>query len=381
MTFEDVLSVAVVRRPTVSPDGRSIAYLVTERSLDDNRSQTDLWIVSTGEASNPVRLSHDPARESAPPWSPDGNSLAFLSRRSDKTQVWLVDHESRRLRQVTHSETDVSSFVWSPDGGRMSYVAPDELPTGDDVRIVLDPPLEKWGPTWRGAMHHLWLLDVESGESRRLTEGRDYSVSNPDWSPDGRRLAFVTRPTAQPYSNYPNDYLTDIWTLDLETGERLQITENPGPDRDPVWSPDGAQIAYLARDASPRVIGLLYLHVVSPGGGRPRIIAPDFQGSILNFEWSPEGREILLAAGVGLDEHLYSVDVASGEVIAVWNEKGTGGDFTLSRRGEIAIVRGNSSRPCSSIADPRYLRAATLRPENCGSLNRETTPPRAEGSN
>ncbi len=242
MTFEDVLSVALVRQPTLSPDGRSIAYRVTERTLDDNRSQTDLWIVSADEASEAVRLTNDSARESAPAWSPDGKSLAFLSRRGGKTQVWLMDRESREFRQITHSETDVSSFVWSPDGGRMAYVAPDELPAGDDIRILLDPPLVKWGPTWRGAMHHLWFLNVASGKARRL-------------------------------------------------------------------------------------------------------IAPDFQGSILNFEWSPGGREILLAAGVGLDEHLYTVNLASGKTIAVLNERGTGSEFTLSRRGEIAIVRGNSTRP------------------------------------
>jgi len=93
------------------------------------------------------------------------------------------------------------------------------------------------------------------------------------------------------------------------------------------------------------VIGLLSLHVTSATGGTSRVVAADFQCSIRNFEWLPSGREILLTAGVGLDEHLYKVDLESGKARAVSNGQGTGSDFSLSSKGQIAMVRGDSTHP------------------------------------
>lgn len=350
MTLEDVLTVDRVGGPAMSPDGRQVAYTLTERSLDENRSQSDLWLIASlgDEWTASARLTSTAFDESAPEWSPDGSRLGFLSRETGRSQVWVMDPVTHTRRAVTEAPAGVRSFAWSPEGNHIAYVAADVPETSPDATrtvIVVEPRVEVWGRSWISAMHHLWVVGVDTGETRRLTEGTDFSASDPSWSPDGRRMAYVRRPTPEPYSNYPNDYLTDIWVLDVEDGSSRRLTDNPGPDRDPAWSPDGGRIAYLARDGDSPIIGLLYLHLIPATGGPPRSIAPAFEGSIARFAWSAGGEAIVVSAGVGLDDRVYAIDPDSGRVEARLTGAGTGTAFSTSDRGRLAIVRGDGSHP------------------------------------
>src|SRR5262249_34493596 len=112
---------------------------------------------------------------------------------------------------------------------------------------------------------HLFVIDVASGEPRQLTQG-DWDDTQPAWSPDSRRLAFVSsRHTARDY-----DRATDIVVVDAEGGEPVQVTTGGGVAALPSWSPDGRSIAYLgyadAEDA-PRNSRLWLAPAV---GGSPR---------------------------------------------------------------------------------------------------------------
>ena len=114
---------------------------------------------------------------------------------------------------------------------------------------------------------HLYVLNVDTGKQTQLTFG-DYDDSQPAWSPDGQRIAFVSNRTEEPDINYN----TDIWVVDVDRpaepakpakeGKLTRITTNPGPDRSPAWSPDGQSIYFLLEDS-----GELNLASISAGGG------------------------------------------------------------------------------------------------------------------
>ena len=117
-TVEEMLKLRRVSDPQLSPDGRFVAYVVTDVSLEKNRRVGHLWVVPVA-GGEPVALVHEDKADTSPRWSPDGKRLAFLSTRDDGSQVWVVDMAQGRAvgkpRQVTTVATEVSSFTWSPD--------------------------------------------------------------------------------------------------------------------------------------------------------------------------------------------------------------------------------------------------------------------------
>ena len=118
-TVEEMLKLRRVSDPQLSPDGRFVAYVVTDVSLEKNKRVGHLWMVPVA-GGEPVALVQEDKPDTSPRWSPDGRRLAFLSTRDDGSQVWVVDMAQGRAvgkpRQVTTLATEVSSFAWSPDG-------------------------------------------------------------------------------------------------------------------------------------------------------------------------------------------------------------------------------------------------------------------------
>src|SRR3989441_13302456 len=195
-SLDDVLRVRDVREPQISPDGAWVAYTVSTADTAEDRNKSAVWMASWDGTRN-VRLTTSKPGEDAPRWSPDGRWLAFLSSRDDEhTQIWLLDRQGGEGRKVTTLPSDVADYVWAPDGKRIALVVEDADPAKPKTPppIVIDRFQFKQDESgYLGQQHrHLYLLDVESGKTTRLTTG-DYDELLPAWSPDGKSLAFVSK--------------------------------------------------------------------------------------------------------------------------------------------------------------------------------------------
>src|SRR5262249_4875245 len=193
----------------VSPDGKAAAFVVTRPNYDDNRNESELYLVDLASGT-PRQLTHERRQVSEPRWSPDGRWLSFLAPDSaGHGQVWLMPMSAGDAWGVTRSMTDGPHYAWRPDGGAIAYVAADEEPKREgegrhlatmevgEQDLFLRAPLRS---------HHIWLQAIDTTAARRLTSGvwslemvlpPSSPPSHLSWSPDGKQIAFARVPMPQ----------------------------------------------------------------------------------------------------------------------------------------------------------------------------------------
>ena len=281
-TLDQIVSLRRVASPALSPDGRWVAFTVRDTDWVANAFVTQIWLADT-HGGTPRPLTQGKKSSNAPAWSPDGRRLAFGSERTDKRQVFVLDMTGGDAEQLTSADEGVTSFAWSPDGASIAYVAKEPLTKAEKERDKQDGDVERVGEDHR--MSHLWVINLASKVSRRLTKGA-FHVGAFDWSPDNSRIAF----DHQANPELGADSTADISVVTVADGTVRELVTQPGPDVNPVWSPDGSRIAF---ETSMGDRWYYYANtqvaVVPSVGGEiaPLTEAFDEDGSLV--DWGPDG--------------------------------------------------------------------------------------------
>jgi len=308
-TVEQSLNMKSVSGPRISPDGRYVAYQVQKTNWEENAFETEIWIarVDTGET---YRLTNSKKSNSNPVWSPDSKRLAFISDRDGKRQIYIIAPAGGEAIQLTNVETSVSGMSWSPDGSSIAFTASDPESKARKDRK------ERYGEyeVVQGdySFTHLWTIGVSSGTSEkkaepvRLTEGSSFTVNGFSWSPDSKRIAF----SAAKDPDLSSSATGDVYVITVADKSFKRIVDTAGPDGNPVWSPDGRQIAYQTANGREFFYYANSYIAVTPAEGGPRqVLTEVFDESPGIIEWARDG--IYFGSLQKTASHLFRLDPAS----------------------------------------------------------------------
>lgn len=355
VTAEDYYAFESLADPRFSPDGATIAYVVTTIDEKENRRRSAIWAVPVDQSQAPRPLTSASVSSNAPRWSPDGSTLAFLTARpvpgettsgQPKTQIWLLPLRGGEPARLTNLPNGVSSFQWSPNGARLVVVSRsgpgDGAKSPSDVRHYTHANYKFNDSGWfDDTRAHLWVVDAKNGRATQLTSGDEWNDSDPQWSPDGRRIAFVSDRTGNAFDEGQN---TDVWVIDADGGPLTKISDHEEGDNSPRWSPDGQTIAFTSSvpdTAHPKI----WL-AASAGGGASRLAADGLDLIPSALRWAEKGRALYFETGVRGTSQLYRVDLAARRASPV-----TSGDRTV----RFVDISETTSRLAYAVNDPTRL--------------------------
>jgi dipeptidyl aminopeptidase/acylaminoacyl peptidase len=343
-SVHDMLAMDRISDPRVSPDGKSVAFVVRETDLEANRGRTDLWLVGV-DGSGLLRLTTDQAGDWSPRWSADGNEIFFLSTRSGKSQVWRIPVSGGEARQVTDEPLDLGNLVMARDGRRIAYTM-EVFPDCEDVDCTVERLEERekrktsgilfehlfirhWD-TWKdGRRSHVFVASSGGGESVDVMKGMDAdSPSKPfggpeeiSFTPDGNGIVFTARDAGRREA-WSTNFDLFLAPADGSSEPECLTESNQAWDTQPVFSPDGKTLAYLAMKRPGYESDRLRVVIRSWPGGETRMLAENWDRSPRSLAWAEDGKKIFANASNLGQVSLFSIDVKSGEVKTLV-EKGT----------------------------------------------------------
>jgi dipeptidyl aminopeptidase/acylaminoacyl peptidase len=369
-TVDDLVRIANVSDFDLSPDGEHVVYTVGEPNHEKDMAQYDLWRANY-DGSGKRALTRTPEKdESQASYSPDGRWIAFLSDRGGedaKTQVWVIPADGGEAEALTKFPGGVSDFDWAPDSARLAVIANDpELAEGEEKPkqpkpIVIDRHYFKednagWLTDKR---QHLYLFEIAGKKATQLTKGAS-DEHLPAWSPDGSRIAYVTKrgPDPDRHLNW------DVYVIEARAGaEEKPVTRFQGADNDPslesrpAWSPDGTRIAYVQQAEDKWIYyapwSLAVVDVASGAVTRPA-------GVELNHtkpRFTADGAAVLALVEESRVTHLSRIELATGAVTPLTTGPRFDYAFDTTANGRVAVLGGDALHPYRiEAAEPSGLR-------------------------
>ncbi|PWT82311.1 MAG: S9 family peptidase [Blastocatellia bacterium] len=315
ITAADLLTFQRVSEPQLSPDGSRVVYTLAIPDLSANRLVRNVWIASrpSGEA----RAVTTTGKDFGAKWSPDGHRLAFVSSRAGSAQLYVVDADGTgEPLKLTSLSGGVDNLVWSPDGRTIAFTSEvyvdcreetcngkrDEDREKSPVRArIYDRLLYRHWNSWsEGKRSHLFLVSAAGGAPRDLIPGADYDVPPREregphpiaFAPDNQWLCFtaVTDGVEAISTN------GDLFEVDVKGGTPKRLTDNPGFDGAPAYSPDGRTIAYRSQVRAGYEADKWRLMLYDRSSRRHRSLTDAFDRSVESPLWSSDGQSIYFNA-------------------------------------------------------------------------------------
>lgn len=358
LTIDDQFLIERVGSPRISPSGRRIAYTVGTTDYDTNSSETRIWVVDR-DGGAPIPMTGKGSSASSPRWSPDGGRLSFLSARDGgKTQVWALDlTNGGEAAQITDAEEGVSGYEWAPDGRRLVLVIKDPAPeknpaaktkSGADIAEPWVIDRLQFKRDYVGYLDrrrdHLYTYDPATGETVQITSG-DYDDSQPVWSPDGKTIAFVSNRTGDADANFnTNIWMVDAGNTDMDA-DPTQVTTNPGPDSSPVWSPDGARIAFITEtDPDHAPYDIPKVAMIEPGG-QAMILTEGLDRGASSPIFSADGSSVYFQVAHSGERYLAVIPTGGGRVTRIIDGPRSVNAVTVGDDGTIVALISEPHEP------------------------------------
>ena len=389
LSAERMWALQRLEAPAISPDGRLAAVAVTRYDLAQSKGATDLWLVSLPDGSS-RQLTSDAAADTQPVFSPDGRSIAFLSRRGDDevAQVYVMAVDGGEARRVTSLPTGADLPKWFPDGRRIAFVSTvwNDLVRWDDqakrlqergaskvsARVWDSAPIAHWDHFLDDREPHLFAIGVDGGEPQAITRGSGFSLPRTeadtfsyDISPDGLEIALVANTDRSGVSR--NLDVIALPACGCKPAKNL-TQGNAADDDDPRYSPDGRHIAFSQRRIPGFYADRARLMLHERASGRTRALTETWDRSVTEPAWIPGRPELLASIDDAGTVRIYRFGLDGSAPRAVTGASSFGA-LRAGRAAMVAIRQSFSEPPTLVRLDGRSGQATALTHFNDALLN------------
>ena len=361
----DIFELELALDPQIAPGGDEVAYVRQSMDIVTDRALNSIWLVDTsGNEHRPV-LSGT-SSYSNPRWSADGERLAYVTSAGDRGAElhvrWMDTGQTALLSNLPYAP---GGTAWSPDGKYIAFT----MLVDDPALKLASPPSKPEGAEWAppvtivdrfpyradGAGYlktgytHVFVIPADGGTPRQLTSGNFNHGGQLAWSPDGEQIVFSANRIDEPIDD-PVE--SELWAVDVATGDLTQLTERDGPDASPTFSPDGSKLAYLGFDDEKMGYHNVNVYVMDVANGTTESLTDDFDRSINVVQWHRDSKRLYVqyddrgARRVGMLSPNGRIENLIGDIGGATSGRPyTSGSFSVSEGGDIAYSAGRPDRP------------------------------------
>ncbi|MCB1111749.1 MAG: S9 family peptidase [Chlamydiales bacterium] len=350
LTPEQMMQYRTIAEFDIDPGGQEILYTVSTALMNENESR---YVRQIWTKTHP--LTDHPSGSYSPQWSPDGKQIAFLSKRNDKANIFLMGAHGGEPRQLTEAPEDIQTIRWSPDGTMIAFTM--KKPLSEENIEKIKQKMDMTVADSDEQPTQLYLVFVDSGEQKLLSADDQYVLSGGDfetndlffdWSPDSKAVAYTYAPESGFDSRYQD---CRIATVDIATGEIAKIAMVEGCQSKPHYSPDGKTIAFLLSDPKKSYAFIRQLATIPVEGGEvTKLAATEEEGPFLTgpsfLGWDRNGQKLYLFEPYKTRYALWSIPIDGSSPIRF--DDGAmliGSPVLSSNRRYLAFTLQDSSTP------------------------------------
>lgn len=343
LTEELIVSGTFPDDPQLTADGSRVAYVAATYGQEGDHSEGAIWVAPTDGSAMARQWTFGGGRDDTPRWSPDGQTLAFLSDRAKRgtKALYRMSAEGGEANKLVERKRSIETFAWSPEGARIAFLAPDDPTDEDERREKERDDADVYGERWQ--QNRLHILDLATGAATTLPTG-DLHVTECAWSPDGTTIAYFTRPTPE----LEEDRRTALFTIPTAGGTVRRLCGAAGGGR-LAWGVSeaiGDMLVYVApQEPTPQCSYTVW--AIAAEGGEPTVIGPSVVDTVCvtGLRAAPGQPRITVALARGLTTELANYNTPTG-IPAVFCTHPTGdlGAYAVAMpphatRPVIAVVR------------------------------------------